>query len=155
MNSMSSVTSSANSLRSPKLPQTRKMAGQVKKPLNRAGSSPKTAMARAAKQTPPVPNVPHASPFEIMAARLANRVAEMAENITFTEREKYVIPAPKRPHLPPLTSLDPKLPPSTTSSSSSNNRPHNRKSHRANSKSGFRNRAPTASSFPPLSSTTR
>jgi hypothetical protein len=32
----------------------------------------------------------HASPYEIMASRIANRVAEMAENYTFTEREKYV-----------------------------------------------------------------
>lgn len=29
------------------------------------------------------------SPYGIMAARIANRVAEMAENITFVEREKY------------------------------------------------------------------
>jgi hypothetical protein len=28
------------------------------------------------------------SPFEIMAARIANRVAEMAENVTFVEREQ-------------------------------------------------------------------
>lgn len=33
----------------------------------------------------------HASPYEIMASRIANRVAEMAENYTFVEREK---PAP-------------------------------------------------------------
>jgi hypothetical protein len=28
------------------------------------------------------------SPYTIMASRIANRVAEMAENITFVEREK-------------------------------------------------------------------
>lgn len=35
-------------------------------------------------------NVGLASPFDIMAARIANRVAEMAENVTFTERTPYV-----------------------------------------------------------------
>ncbi|KAJ4347322.1 uncharacterized protein N0V89_011262 [Didymosphaeria variabile] len=30
----------------------------------------------------------HASPYTIMASRIANRVAEMAENMTFIEREK-------------------------------------------------------------------
>jgi hypothetical protein len=30
------------------------------------------------------------SPYTIMASRIANRVAEMAENMTFVEREKYV-----------------------------------------------------------------
>ena len=34
--------------------------------------------------------VAHSSPYEIMASRIANRVAEMAENYTFVEREKYV-----------------------------------------------------------------
>jgi hypothetical protein len=43
-----------------------------------------TATQQAAKATPPVPV--HASPFEIMASRIANRVAEMAENISFVER---------------------------------------------------------------------
>jgi hypothetical protein len=32
----------------------------------------------------------HASPYTIMASRIANRVAEMAENMTFVERERYV-----------------------------------------------------------------
>lgn len=31
---------------------------------------------------------PHPSPYGIMASRIANRVAEMAENITFVERQK-------------------------------------------------------------------
>ena len=34
--------------------------------------------------------VQHASPYTIMASRIANRVAEMAENMTFVERERYV-----------------------------------------------------------------
>jgi len=54
---------------------------------------PKTAAA--AKATPPVPHAMNgASPFEIMAARIANRVAEMAENVTFAER------APPQKYLP-------------------------------------------------------
>lgn len=35
--------------------------------------------------------VQHASPYTIMASRIANRVAEMAENMTFVERERYVL----------------------------------------------------------------
>jgi len=39
------------------------------------------------------------SPYEVMASRIANRVAEMAENITFVERERPsqqpASPAPK------------------------------------------------------------
>lgn len=31
---------------------------------------------------------PQMSPYTIMASRIANRVAEMAENMTFVEREK-------------------------------------------------------------------
>jgi len=42
---------------------------------------------QAAQATPSVPM--HASPFEIMASRIANRVAEMAENISFVERPLY------------------------------------------------------------------
>ncbi|KAF2743824.1 hypothetical protein M011DRAFT_409603 [Sporormia fimetaria CBS 119925] len=38
----------------------------------------------------------HASPYEIMASRIANRVAEMAENITFVERERPS-PQPQSP----------------------------------------------------------
>jgi hypothetical protein len=43
--------------------------------------------AAAARATPSVPAANGASPFEIMAARIANRVAEMAENVTFVERQ--------------------------------------------------------------------
>jgi hypothetical protein len=46
-----------------------------------------TATMAAAKSTPPIPNsLNGVSPFEIMAARIANRVAEMAENVSFVER---------------------------------------------------------------------
>jgi hypothetical protein len=48
-----------------------------------------TATSAAAKKTPPVPAaVNGVSPFEIMAARIANRVAEMAETVTFVERQQ-------------------------------------------------------------------
>jgi hypothetical protein len=68
-------------------PAVRKAAtvagGHVRKP---AGKS-MTATAAAAKKTPPVPAAMNGvSPFEIMAARIANRVAEMAETVTFVER---------------------------------------------------------------------
>ena len=47
--------------------------------------------AAAAKKTPPVPqSMNGVSPFEIMASRIANRVAEMAENVSFVERPLYV-----------------------------------------------------------------
>ena len=48
-----------------------------------------TAAQQAAQATPPGPM--HASPFEIMASRIANRVAEMAENISFVEKPPYGI----------------------------------------------------------------
>ncbi|KAF2274777.1 uncharacterized protein EI97DRAFT_88715 [Westerdykella ornata] len=62
---------------------------------------------------------PHASPYEIMASRIANRVAELAENITFVEREK---PRPQSPPQPaqqtrrkPPRKLEVRIPPSGTS----------------------------------------
>jgi hypothetical protein len=56
--------------------------------LKKTGSkAPGSATAAAARATPPVPHAANgASPFEIMASRIANRVAEMAENVTFAER---------------------------------------------------------------------
>jgi hypothetical protein len=61
----------------------RNTSGIVKKPVSKM-----TATAAAAKKTPPVPQAMNGvSPFEIMAARIANRVAEMAENVTFAERQ--------------------------------------------------------------------
>jgi len=67
--------------------------GIVKKPVAKT-----TATAAAAKKTPPVPLAMNGvSPFEIMAARIANRVAEMAENVTFAERQppRYAEPEPQ------------------------------------------------------------
>ncbi|KAF2008447.1 hypothetical protein BU24DRAFT_403039 [Aaosphaeria arxii CBS 175.79] len=65
-------------------------------PVNR--TSTKTAASRtkkagAAKSSSKAVNgatngAVHHSPYEIMASRIANRVAEMAENYTFVEREK-------------------------------------------------------------------
>jgi hypothetical protein len=53
-----------------------------------AKKAPLSKTALAAKATPPVPHAMNgASPFEIMASRIANRVAEMAENVTFAERQ--------------------------------------------------------------------
>jgi F420-dependent methylenetetrahydromethanopterin dehydrogenase len=48
----------------------------------------------------------YASPYGIMASRIANRVAEMAENYTFVEREKYV-PAVVPNHERMLTTAGP------------------------------------------------
>jgi hypothetical protein len=60
------------------LPQTKKAAGQLRKTKGAAGAAGGAVNGVAH----------HASPYEIMAGRIANRVAEMAENITFVEREK-------------------------------------------------------------------
>lgn len=70
-------------------------------PVNRtsakpAASRPKKAASTAGKKTQSTVNgaangaQQHASPYTIMASRIANRVAEMAENMTFVERERYV-----------------------------------------------------------------
>jgi hypothetical protein len=60
-----------------------------------ASRTKKPATSATAKSAQAVKNTAngaqqHASPYGIMASRIANRVAEMAENITFVEREKYV-----------------------------------------------------------------
>ncbi|KAF2672153.1 hypothetical protein BT63DRAFT_422651 [Microthyrium microscopicum] len=58
----------------------------------RGGPNGLSRTAAAAKKTPPVPQQANGvSPFEIMAGRIANRVADMAENITFSEK-----PPPKQ-----------------------------------------------------------
>jgi hypothetical protein len=71
-------------------------------------TSQKTPASRTKKPTPAkstksvngaangAVNGAHPSPYGIMASRIANRVAEMAENYTFIEREKYVLPPPDR-----------------------------------------------------------
>lgn len=72
-------------------------------PVNRtsarnAASRPKKAASTAGNKTQSTANgaanglQQHASPYTIMASRIANRVAEMAENMTFVERERYVRP---------------------------------------------------------------
>lgn len=60
-----------------------------KTPASRA-KKPVGAANKATKQMNGAANgaAAHLSPYEIMASRIANRVAEMAENITFVEREK-------------------------------------------------------------------
>jgi len=69
--------------------------------LKKTGSkAPGSATAAAAKATPPVPHaINGASPFEIMASRIANRVAEMAENVTFAERPMQRGPEPEQPQV--------------------------------------------------------
>jgi hypothetical protein len=68
-------------------------------PVNRtstrtAASRPKKAASTAGKKTQSQTNgaangvQQHASPYTIMASRIANRVAEMAENMTFVERDR-------------------------------------------------------------------
>jgi hypothetical protein len=80
---MATVASQTSSRPAAKRPRT---AGALpRKP-------PFAATAAAAKKTPPVPAAMNGvSPFEIMAARIANRVAEMAENVSFVERPVYVV----------------------------------------------------------------
>jgi hypothetical protein len=80
---MSSVASRTSQKPSSLGRNPRNTSGVVKKPIAKT-----TATAAAAKKTPPVPQAMNGvSPFEIMAARIANRVAEMAENVTFAERQ--------------------------------------------------------------------
>ncbi|KAJ4366572.1 hypothetical protein N0V95_000239 [Ascochyta clinopodiicola] len=72
-------------------------------PVNRtsaksAASRPQKAASTAGRKTQSTANgasnglQQHASPYTIMASRIANRVAEMAENMTFVERDR---PAPQ------------------------------------------------------------
>lgn len=92
------------------------MSTAAKAPSTKASSTKGAAATRPKKPAMNgiangVPNgVPNhiPSPYEIMASRIANRVAEMAENITFVEREKpgpAPAPAPKelvqKPRKPP------------------------------------------------------
>lgn len=57
---------------------------RTKKPTASAAKKPHTN--GAVKEAQP----PQMSPYTIMASRIANRVAEMAENMTFVERQQYV-----------------------------------------------------------------
>lgn len=60
-------------------------ASRPKKPTTGAAKKPQTNGAVKEAQ-------PQMSPYTIMASRIANRVAEMAENMTFVERQQYVHP---------------------------------------------------------------
>ena len=66
----------------------------VNRTANRANPSRPRKAASTTSQSNGASNgaVQHASPYTIMASRIANRVAEMAENMTFVERERYVVP---------------------------------------------------------------
>ncbi|KAH7390629.1 hypothetical protein BKA66DRAFT_459418 [Pyrenochaeta sp. MPI-SDFR-AT-0127] len=60
----------------------RTAASRTKKPASSVAKKPQTNGAvNGASQ-------PQMSPYTIMASRIANRVAEMAENMTFVERER-------------------------------------------------------------------
>jgi hypothetical protein len=68
-------------------PVARKAVSVPGGPTKRHLGKTTTATAAAAKKTPAIPSAGSgASPLEIMAARLANRVGEIAENITFIEK---------------------------------------------------------------------
>ncbi|KAJ4383207.1 hypothetical protein N0V86_001251 [Didymella sp. IMI 355093] len=68
-----------------------------------AASRPKKAASTAGKNTQSTANgaanglQQHASPYTIMASRIANRVAEMAENMTFVERERTPSQSEQKP----------------------------------------------------------
>ncbi|OAL52096.1 hypothetical protein IQ07DRAFT_402828 [Pyrenochaeta sp. DS3sAY3a] len=72
----------------------------VNRTTNRTTASrtkkPASAVAKKAQTNGAVNGVspPQMSPYTIMASRIANRVAEMAENMTFVEREKPQSPPP-------------------------------------------------------------
>jgi len=69
-------------------PAYKKAATVAGGPARKTAGKQYNATAAAAKKTPPVPQAMNGvSPFEIMAARIANRVAEMAETVTFVERQ--------------------------------------------------------------------
>ncbi|KAH7410322.1 hypothetical protein DE146DRAFT_752029 [Phaeosphaeria sp. MPI-PUGE-AT-0046c] len=61
----------------------RTAASRTKKPAHNA-----TKKAQSASNGASNGGHPNMSPYTIMASRIANRVAEMAENITFVERER-------------------------------------------------------------------
>jgi len=61
----------------------RTAASRTKKPASAVHRKPQANGATNGAVQPP-----QMSPYTIMASRIANRVAEMAENMTFVEREK-------------------------------------------------------------------
>jgi hypothetical protein len=66
---------------------TKTTASRTKKAVG-AKSTPKP---KAPQTNGAVQNGATPSPYGIMASRIANRVAEMAENMTFVERERYAL----------------------------------------------------------------
>ncbi|PVI02196.1 hypothetical protein DM02DRAFT_613160 [Periconia macrospinosa] len=90
-------------------------ASRPRKPA--AKSNVKTAANGANGAVNGAANGAHPSAYGIMASRIANRVAEMAENVTFIEREKpSSSPAPPQPqHKKPPRKLEMRLPPSGAS----------------------------------------
>ncbi|KAL5121019.1 hypothetical protein ACEQ8H_001207 [Pleosporales sp. CAS-2024a] len=71
------------------MPAASVASAPVKRPANRTkATGTATRQAQAATNGAANGAHPNMSPYTIMASRIANRVAEMAENITFVEREK-------------------------------------------------------------------
>lgn len=75
----------------------------AKKPTSSAPKKPQTN--GAVKEATPQQSM---SPYTIMASRIANRVAEMAENMTFVERQQ---PQPQQQEQPPTPSQNGRKPP--------------------------------------------
>jgi hypothetical protein len=83
-----------------KMPAASVASAPVNRTTNRAAASrAKKPASNATKKSQPATNgavngaqngAHNMSPYTIMASRIANRVAEMAENITFVERNLYV-----------------------------------------------------------------
>jgi len=68
---------------------TKTTASRTKKAVGaKTTPKPKAPQTNGAVQNGASQNGAHPSPYGIMASRIANRVAEMAENITFVERER-------------------------------------------------------------------
>jgi hypothetical protein len=82
------------------MPAASVASAPVNRTTNRAAASrTKKPASSATKKSQPATNgavngaqngAHNMSPYTIMASRIANRVAEMAENITFVERNLYV-----------------------------------------------------------------
>ncbi|RMZ72023.1 hypothetical protein GMOD_00007011 [Pyrenophora seminiperda CCB06] len=77
------------------MPAASVASAPVKRTANKTTASRNAAKKPAAAKKPQTNGAtngavqqPQMSPYTIMASRIANRVAEMAENMTFVEREK-------------------------------------------------------------------
>ncbi|KAF2108417.1 hypothetical protein BDV96DRAFT_605780 [Lophiotrema nucula] len=91
-----------------------------KTPASRAKPKPSVKKAQSVANGAVNGAAQHASPYEIMLGRVMNRVGEMAENISFVEREKPAQqqqPAsPTTPKKKPPRKLEMRLPPGMQSS---------------------------------------